>query len=65
MYEIPSLLSEIPGDDEDVITLTPVDAAPRTILIAATSLSACKNRPPLAAIFFARYAEISVCGVIG
>ena len=33
-------LSEIPGEEELVITLAPVLAAPRTILIAAISLSA-------------------------
>ena len=27
-YEIPSLLSAIPGEDEDVMALTPADAAP-------------------------------------
>ena len=37
---------EIPGLEEDVITRLPVAATPITMLIAAISLSACKNTPP-------------------
>ena len=52
----------IPGDDEDVITRTPVDAAPRTILIAALHFCL-KEYSAYLGIFFDRYAEISVCGL--
>jgi hypothetical protein len=65
MYEIPSDLRLIPGDDEDVNTLAPVEAAPKTIFIPAISLSACKQSPPTLGIFFAKYSESSVWGVIG
>ena len=46
MYDMPSCLRLIPGLDEDVITRAPAPAAPYTIFIAATSLSACRNVPP-------------------
>jgi hypothetical protein len=62
---MPSVLSEIPGELELVIVLTPADAAPYTMLIAAISDSACKNVPPTFGSFFAKYAATSVCGVIG
>ena len=52
IYEMPSVLRDIPGDDELVIALTPADAAPSTIFIAATSLSACKKVPPSFGSFF-------------
>ena len=38
-YEMPSF-DETPGDEDEVIALTPVEAAPRTMLIAAISDSA-------------------------
>ncbi len=65
MYDSPSLLSEMPGLEDDVMLRTPADAAPYTMLMAATSLSACKNVPPIFGIRLAMYAAISVCGVIG
>ena len=46
MYEMPSVLRLMPGEELDVITRTPAAAAPSTMLIAATSLSACKKTPP-------------------
>ena len=42
MYEIPSAMRLIPGDDVDVMTLTPAAPAPRTMLMDATSDSACR-----------------------
>ena len=60
-----TILSECMGDEDDVIARTPVEAAPRTIFIAAISDSACKNTPPALFIRFAIYAASSVCGVIG
>jgi len=39
-YETPSCIKLIPGLEEAVIALTPPLAAPKSILIAATSLSA-------------------------
>ena len=50
----------IPGEDEDVMALTPADAAPRTIFIAAISDSACKNTFPSFGIRLAIYAAFSV-----
>jgi len=47
------------------MTLNPALETPYTMLIAAISLSACKNVPPILGIRFAIYAAISVCGVIG
>ena len=41
-----------PGEEEEVIALTPVAAAPSTIFIADTSDSACKYVPPIFGIFF-------------
>ena len=46
-YEIPSCIRESPGPEEPVITRSPADAAPYTMLMAATSLSACRNVPPI------------------
>ena len=43
---MPSPLSEMPGDEDDVMTRAPAAAAPYTMLMAAISLSACKNVPP-------------------
>ena len=40
LYEMPSWKRDIPGLEEEVITLRPADAAPKTMLIAASSLSA-------------------------
>ena len=40
MYEIPSLLSEIPGEEDEVRHLEPAAAAPMIMFIAETSDSA-------------------------
>lgn len=40
MYEMPSVLRLIPGEDDEVIARTPAEAAPSTMLTAAISLSA-------------------------
>jgi hypothetical protein len=40
MYEIPSIISEMPGEDDDVKTRSPLPAAPYSMFEAATSLSA-------------------------
>jgi hypothetical protein len=39
-YEIPSCFRLMPGLEEEVITLTPARLAPKTMLMAASSLSA-------------------------
>ena len=62
---MPSLFKEIPGLLLLVIALTPQDAAPITIFIAAISDSACKNVPPIFGMRFAIYAATSVWGVMG
>jgi hypothetical protein len=66
MYDTPSDFKDIPGEEEEVIALTPDADAPSTIFIAAISDSACTNTPPsILGIRLAMYADISVCGVIG
>ena len=55
----------MPGELEDVMTRAPAEEAPYTMLMAATSDSACRNRPPTLGMRFDMYAETSVCGVIG
>ena len=50
---MPSHLSAIPGLEDEVIARLPVAATPYTMLMAAISLSACKNVPPIFGIFFA------------
>ena len=62
---MPSCLREIPGLEELVITLAPLPAAPYTILIAETSLSACKKQPPTWGMRRLMYSGIWFCGVIG
>ena len=51
--------------EEEVMTRAPVPAAPYTMLIAATSLSACRKQPPISGIRADMYSGISVCGVMG
>ena len=67
MYERPSCFKLKPGLDEDVIAAIPQAAAPYTILIAATSLSACNTTIPVLSIGFCsmKYSITSDCGVIG
>ena len=36
----------MPGDEDDVMTRAPAAEAPYTMLMAAISLSACRNVPP-------------------
>ncbi len=36
----------MPGEEEEVMARAPAAAAPITMLIEATSLSACRNTPP-------------------
>ena len=55
----------IPGLDDDVITRAPAPAAPYTMLIAATSLSAWRNTPFTCGSLLAIYSISSLCGVIG
>ena len=47
------------------MTRAPVPAAPYTMLIAATSLSAWRKQPPTSGMRADIYSGISVCGVIG
>ena len=58
-------MSEMPGEEDEVIARTPAAAAPSTMFIAATSLSACRQSPPACGRRFAMYSETSDCGVIG
>ena len=50
---------------ELVIALLPVADAPKTMLIAASSLSLCTNTRPSSGILLDMYAATSFCGVIG
>ena len=57
----------MPGLEEEVITFLPQDAPPYTILIAATSLSACNTTIPVSSHGL-RNMSVSMtsdCGVIG
>ena len=67
MYEIPSWKRDIPGLEEEVITLRPAEAAPNTMFIAASSLSAWRTTMPVRSSGFSsiRYSSTSDCGVIG
>jgi hypothetical protein len=65
MNEMASCISEIPGDDDDVSTRSPVPEAPYSMFEAATSLSACTNAPPICGRRCDRYSGISFWGVIG
>ena len=64
-YEIPSAFRLMPGPDDAVMARRPVVAAPNTMLIAASSLSAWTMRRPAAGNFFAASCRISLAGVIG
>ena len=55
----------MPGLELDVIARLPVEAAPYTMLMAAISLSAWRNVPPIFGMRLDMYAAISVCGVMG
>src|SRR5690606_37272277 len=61
----PSIIRLTPGLDDDVMTRTPAVAAPYTMLIAATSLSACTNARPSSGMRFAMCSSASVWGVMG
>ena len=57
----------MPGLDEEVITRLPDPAAPYTMLIEETSLSACKTTIPVVSQGFSaiNVSITSDCGVIG
>ncbi len=48
-----------------VMARTPADAAPYSMLMAATSLSACTYTPPSCGIYTAAASAISLAGVMG
>jgi hypothetical protein len=47
------------------MTRAPDAAAPYTMLMAATSLSACRNVPPTCGMYSAAASAISLAGVMG
>jgi hypothetical protein len=49
----------MPGLDDEISTLPPAPAAPYTMLMADTSLSAWRNTPPSSASRLAIYSDIS------
>ena len=55
----------MPGPEEPVMALTPLVAAPYTMLMDATSLSPWMNTPPTSGRRAERYSGISLCGVMG
>ena len=61
----PAIIKLIPGLAEDVIARTPAQAAPYTMLIAATSLSAWTNTRPSSSMRFDMCSRASVWGVMG
>ena len=64
--EIPSCLREIPGLEEEVMARAPAALAPRTMLMAAISLSAWMKVPPSTRrMFSAMYSVSSFWGVMG
>ena len=54
-----------PQKPVQVKALAPAAAAPKSILMPATSDSVCTNSPPTSFILQDIYSNISVCGVIG
>ena len=62
---MPSCFRLMPGLEDDVIARAPAAAAPKTMLIAATSLSACRKQPSTLGMRRAMYSGISFCGVMG
>src|SRR5215469_2367013 len=65
MYERPSCIRLSPGPEDAVITRAPAAAAPYTMLMAATSLSACTNVPPTCGMYNAAASVTSLAGVMG
>jgi len=65
MKDIPSCLRLIPGEEELVMALFPAAELPKTMDIAAISLSAWMNTRLLAGMCAAIYAVNSFWGVIG
>jgi hypothetical protein len=67
MYEMPSCFKLTPGLEDEVITILPLAAPPYTMLIAATSLSACNTTIPVVSQGFssASVSNISDWGVMG
>ena len=55
----------MPGEEELVIARMPAAAEPRTMLIAASSLSDWMKIPPTSGIRRDMYSGTSFCGVMG
>ena len=62
---MPSCISEMPQLDEEVMAGMPQAPAPSSMLMAATSLSACTNWPPHSGSRRDMVSGISFCGVMG
>jgi hypothetical protein len=60
-----SLIRLMPGEEEVVKASSPVAVAPKTMLLAPSSLSACTKLPPTSGMRRERYSATSFCGVIG
>ena len=60
-----SAIRLMPGLDEVVNTISPVAAAPKIMLLAASSLSACRKVPFTSGIRRERYSATSDWGVMG
>ena len=55
----------MPHDEEEVMAFVPVEPAPMTMFIAASSLSTGINTRFASIIALLKYSPISLCGVIG
>jgi hypothetical protein len=62
---MPSCFKLMPGLEDDVMARAPAAAAPKTILMAASSDSDWMKTPPVSSMRLAMYAVSSFCGVIG
>ena len=58
-------MREMPGDEEEVMARAPAAAAPRSMLMEATSLSAWMKQPSTFANSLDKNSGMSFCGVIG
>ena len=63
--DTPSCFRDMPGPEEAVRALTPDAAAPITMLMPASSLSACTKLPPTSGRRQDKYSIISLDGVMG
>ena len=64
-YDTPSIIRLMPGPEDPVMVLSPAEEVPYSMLMAASSLSACRKVPPHDGKSFAAVSASSLAGVIG